>query len=316
MRRASRPWPIYQGRIQDALGVRRACARLSPSPHGCVRAGRPPGGGQWAEQACPAAVGRCPRTNTLRFPRSACEQFSRVGGHTFALFTAMSPPGTYLERLHGGRQLVPRRAQVACTIASMGQAGADVCGLTRTCAVVANCHHRATCGFRSGMPRGQSQPVASLRANPDSCGGANSAPPRDLDFYRTADAPLWPAPALENKPDNNGSAKLAGPYDLGRFLGPSTELLSPGVDVDVDHRATAPGWPPSDSGCGKRSTPHLRPTPRNKPDKYGPADWAGPYDLRKRSGANHAHISVPSVIQSGPAPPLARATPGSRLSPR
>jgi hypothetical protein len=57
------------------------------------------------------------------------------------------PPGTCLERLLGGRQLVPRRVQVACTIASMGQAGAGACGLTRTCAVVANCHHRATGGF-------------------------------------------------------------------------------------------------------------------------------------------------------------------------
>jgi hypothetical protein len=127
------------------LGVRRACARLSPSPHGCVRAGRPPGGGLWAKQAGPAAVRRCPRTNTPRFPRSASEQCSRVGGHTFTLFTAMSPPGT-----------LPRKAAWGTsTGTSTGTGG------------VHNREHGAgRCRY--------------IWANSDIHGGGNSPPPCDL----------------------------------------------------------------------------------------------------------------------------------------
>ena len=125
------------------------------------------------------------------------------------------PPGTCLERLLGGRQVVPRRVQVACTIASMEQAGAVVCGLTRTCAVVANCYHRATCGFAP------------------TCRAVRAGPPPASGLFRTvAVVPIWhhrvtwgstgpplrhwPIPGLQSKPDSNGSAKLAGPYDLGR----------------------------------------------------------------------------------------------------
>ena len=160
---------------------------------------------------------------------------------------------------------------------------------------------------RSDMPRGQDCAVAGLRANPDICGGANLAPPRDLGFYGTTDAPLARS-CTENKPDNNGSAELAEPYDLGRRSGPQRRITESRCRCRRRSPATAPGRPPPDSSCGERSTPCPRQAPRSKRDKYGPADLAGPYDLRERSGADHAHVSVPS----GPSP---LAPPGARPGP-
>jgi hypothetical protein len=133
------------------------------------------------------------------------------------------PPGTCLERPHGGRQRVPRQVQVVCTIANMGQAGTDGCGLTRTCAVVANCHHRGTCGF--------APTCRAVRAGPPPASGLiRTAAVVPIRHHRvtwgSTEPPTrhWPIPALENKPDNNGSAKLAGPYDLGRYPGPPRRI--------------------------------------------------------------------------------------------
>lgn len=197
------------------------------------------------------------RSRLAQPPSGAARRRTRADFHVPSLSNAhelgdmrspCSPPcpplRTYLERVHGGRQLVPRRVQVACTIASMGQTGADASGLTRTCAVVANCHHRATCGFAPTCRAVTAGRSPASGANPDTCGGANLAPPRDLAFYRTTDTPLARSRS-GNKPDNNGSAKLAEPYDLGRYPSPSAD--------------------------------------RPKPDNCGPADLAGPHDLHKCS---------------------------------
>ncbi|MCP2286290.1 hypothetical protein APR04_005226 [Promicromonospora umidemergens] len=107
---------------------------------------------------------------------------------------------------------------------------------------------------RSDMPRGQDCAVAGLRANPVTCGGANLAPPCDLGFYQTADAPLARS-GTENKPDNNGSAELAEPYDLGRCSGPQRRITESRCRCRRRSPATAPGRPPPNSSCGKRSTP-------------------------------------------------------------
>lgn len=159
-----------------------------------------------------------PRTNTLRFPRPPVSNIHELGDIHLPCSPPCPPSGTRLEMLRGGRQLVPRRVQVACTIVSMGQASADACGLTRTCTVVANCHHRATCGFaptRRAATTGWSPAAGLIRT--------------------AAVVPIWhhrvtwastrngrralPAPTLENKTDNYGSANLAGPYDLGKRSG-------------------------------------------------------------------------------------------------
>jgi hypothetical protein len=263
--------------------VRRACARWSSSTHGCVCACRSPGRGWRVESAEPTA-GACPCASARRFLRSASEQCSRVGGHTFVLFTAMSPT----------RDLPGKAAWGTSSGTSTGTGGVHnrEHGAHRCRCMWANSdmrgggklpppRHLRVC---SDMPRGQSWVVTSLRANPDGCGGAKLAPPRDLGFYRTTDAPLA-RPGLENKPDNNGSAKLAGPYDLGRCSKPS-ELLGPGVDVGVGHRL-----PRQDNRHPIRAqesdpAPRSRQIPRNKPDKCGPADLAGPYDLGERPGAH------------------------------
>lgn len=251
--------------------------------HGCVCACRSPGRGRRVESAEPTA-GACPCASARRFPRSASEQCSRVGGHTFVLFTAMSPT----------QDLPGKAAWGTSSGTSTGTGGVHnrEHGAHRCRCMWANSDMRGggklppprDLWVRSDMPRGQSWVVTSLRANPDSCGGANLAPPRDLGFYRTTDAPLA-RPGLENKPDNNGSAKLAGPYDLGRCSKPS-ELLGPGVDVGVGHRL-----PRQDNRRPIRAqesdpAPRSRQIPRNKPDKCGPADLAGPHDLGERPGAH------------------------------
>jgi hypothetical protein len=170
--------------------VRRACARRSSSTHGCVRTtGRPAEASGWSRPTQPP-VGRCPRTNTLRFRRSASEQCSRVGGHVFALFTAMSPT----------RNVPVKAAWGTSPGTSTGTGGAHNRnhGVGRCRCIRANSDMRGggklppprDLRVRSHMPRGWSWAVVSLRANPDSCGGANLAPPRDLGFYRTTDAPL------------------------------------------------------------------------------------------------------------------------------
>jgi len=220
-----------------------------------------------------------PRTDST-LGAGGWSQSAKLRGHAHELGDMRSPcsppcppPGTHPIWPHGGHQRVPRQVQATYAIASRGQAGAAVRGLTRTCAVVANCHHRATCGFapacRAARP-GLSPASGLIRTSAvvpiwhhRVTWGSTEPPTRH-----------WPAPGLENKPDNNGSAKLAEPYDLGRRSGP----LRP------------------------------RPAPRDKPEKYGPANLAGPYDRRKCSDANHARISVPSG-SSPPAPPGARPGP-------
>jgi hypothetical protein len=154
------------------LGVRKACARSSFSTRGCVRARRPPGRGRQVEPAGPT-VGPC-RTSRLRLRDSGASNVHELGDMRSPCSRPCPPPGTCLERPHGGRQRVPRQVQVACTIASMGQACADRCGLTRTCAVVANCHHRATCGFAPA------------------CRAVRAGPPPALGLIRTvAVVPIW-----------------------------------------------------------------------------------------------------------------------------
>lgn len=156
------------------------------------------------------------------------------------------PPGTCLERLLGGRQVVLRRVQVACTIASMEQAGADVCGLTRTCAVVANCHHRATCGF-----------APTCRAVT-----AGRSPASGL-IRTVAVVPIWHHRVTWGSTNRR---RATGPFRLWRTsrtimvlpnwqdhmtwpddpMAPS-KLLSPGVD----HRLPHQDGPRPDSSCGK-----------------------------------------------------------------
>lgn len=173
------------------LGVRRACARWSSSTHGCVRACMPLGRGQRVESAEPTA-GPCPCASARRFPRSACEQCPRVGGHVFVLFAAMSPTwemprnaawgtssgtSTGTGGVHNREHEAGRQAG-RCMRANSDMRGGGKLPPPRDLRV------------RSSLPRGQSWAASSLWANPDSCGGANLAPPRDLGFYRTTDAPL------------------------------------------------------------------------------------------------------------------------------
>jgi hypothetical protein len=141
-----------------------------------------PGRGQRVEAAEPTA-GPCPCASARRFPRSASEQCSRVGGHAFVLFAAMSPT----------RNVSGKAAWGTSSGTSTGtggvhnrEHGAGKCRCMR-----ANSDMRGggklppPCDLRvrSSLPRGQSWAASSLRANPDSCGGANLAPPRDLGFY-------------------------------------------------------------------------------------------------------------------------------------
>lgn len=179
----------------------------------CVHAGRPVGAGGSSPLSQPRGHAHARARADFHVPPPS--NAHELGDMRSSCSPPCPPPGTCLERLLGGRQVVPRRVQVACTIASVGQAGAGICGLTRTCAAVANCHHRATCGF-----------TPTCRAV-----GAGPLPTSGL-IRTTAVVPIWhhrmtwgstepptrhwAVPALENKPDNNGSAKLAEPYDLGR----------------------------------------------------------------------------------------------------
>lgn len=133
------------------------------------------------------------------------------------------PPETCPEMLHGGRRVVHRRVQAPCTIASMRRTGADAHGLIRTSAVVASCHHRVTSRFAPAPPS-----TIQVWRSPS------------LGLIRTvAVVPIWhhrmnwlPAVTDESqttgqdpgdKRENNGSADLAGPYDLHKRSGAEKE---------------------------------------------------------------------------------------------
>jgi hypothetical protein len=144
------------------------------------------------------------------------------------------PSGTCREREHGGRQLVPRRVQVACTIASMGQTGADVCGLTRTCTVVANCHHRATCGFAPTcrtVTAGRSPALGLIRTVAvvpiwhHRVTWGSTEPP----------TPDWPVPARRTNRTTMVLPNWQNHMTWADAPGPSAGLLSPGGDVGADH---------------------------------------------------------------------------------
>ena len=132
------------------------------------------------------------------------------------------PPVIRPETLHGGRRVVHRRVQAPYTIASMRRTGTDGRGITRTSAVVANCHHRVTSRFATAP--------SSFRAWRST----------SLGLIRTdAVVPIWHhrmnwLPAVTaasqttsqdpaDKTENNGSADLAGPYDLHKRLGVEKE---------------------------------------------------------------------------------------------
>lgn len=159
------------------------------------------------------------------------------------------PPGKCLERPHGGHQRVPRQVQVACTIANMGQAGTDGCGLTRTCAVVANCHHRGTCGFAPTCR-------AVKAGQPPASGLIRTAAVVPIWHHRVTWASTepstrhWPIPAPENRPDKNGSAKLAGPYDLGKCSRPHRDYWAR-CRCRRRSSATRPGRPPPAASYGR-----------------------------------------------------------------
>lgn len=116
-----------------------------------VRAGRPAGVSGWSPLAEPRGHVHGRTRSDLFVP--PVSNAHGLGGMRSPCSLPCPPTGMHVEGIHGGRQLVPRRVQVACTIVSMGQAGAGICRLTRICAVVANCHHRATCGFAPHVAR-------------------------------------------------------------------------------------------------------------------------------------------------------------------
>lgn len=149
------------------------------------------------------------------------------------------PPGTCPERLHGGRQLVPRRVQVACTIASMGQTGAGTSGLTRTCTVVANCHHRATCGF--------APTCRAVRTAPSPASGLIRTPAvvpiwHHRVTWGSTKPPTrhWPVPARRTNRATMVLPNWQNHMTWADAPGPSTGLLSPGVDVGADHQPPHP----------------------------------------------------------------------------
>ena len=112
----------------------------------------------------------------------------------FAVFDESIKPYNFID----GRHLVAR-----FTTTRERQAGADVCGLTQTCAVVANCHHRATCGF---APTCRAVTAGSLPAS----GLIRAVAVVPIWHHRvtwgSTEPPMrhWSVPALENKPDKYG----------------------------------------------------------------------------------------------------------------
>jgi len=198
----------------------------------CVNAGRPVGAGGSSPLSQRRGHARARARADFHVP--PLSNAHELGDMRSSCSPPCPPPGTCPERLCGGRQVVPRRVQVACTIASMGQAGAGVRGANSDMRGGGKLPPPRDLRVRSHMPRGWSWATTNLRANPDMRGGANLAPPRDLGFYRTSDAPLARSRTGEQT-DNNGSARLAGPYDLAGARGP-IGILGPGVDVGVGHR--------------------------------------------------------------------------------
>ncbi len=185
-------------------------------------------------------------------PRSVCEQCLRVGGHASTLFTPCPPPGTCLEKLRGGRQLVPRRGQVACTIVSMGKAGAGACGLTRTCTVVAICHDRATCGFAVSC--------RAVRTAPSLVSGLIRTPTVVPNWHHrmtwsSTEPPThhWSVPARRTNRTTMVLPNWQNHMTWADALGPSA-----GVQVSCRRRspATAHGRPPPEpsSETNRRST--------------------------------------------------------------
>jgi hypothetical protein len=139
----------------------------------------------------------------------------------------------------GGHQLVPRRVQVACTIASMGQAGADACGLTRTCAVVANCHHRATCGF--------APTCRAVTARPPPASGLIRTPAvvpiwHHRVTWGSTEPPTrhWPVPARRTNRTTMVLPNWQNHMTWADAPGPSAGLPSPGVDIGAEHQPPHP----------------------------------------------------------------------------
>lgn len=173
-----------------------------------------------------------------------------------------------------------------------GQAGAGACGLTRTCAVVANRPHRATCGFAPARLGSEGQLSLSLGL-----------------IRAAAVVPIWHhrvtlgstelrrvavCDGLENKPDNYGSAKLAGPYDLDGCVRRQRRNYLVQVSMSASGRRTR--TTAARSEYQETSAPRPRRTSRNKPDKYAPADLAGRYDLDERLGARRRIYPVQASI--------------------
>jgi hypothetical protein len=145
------------------------------------------------------------------------------------------------ERLRGGRQLVPRRVQVACTIVSMGQAGAGACGLTRTCTAVAICHHRATCGFAPTCHAIRTAP------SPSPASGLIRTPAvvpiwhHRVTWGSTEPTTRhWPVPARRTNRTTMVLPNWQNHMNWEDAPGPSAGLLSPGVDVGTDHKPPHP----------------------------------------------------------------------------
>jgi hypothetical protein len=138
----------------------RALVRHPPRMDVYLRAGRPAGAGGWSPLAEPRGHTHARARSDFFVP--PVSNAHELGDMRSSCSLPCPPTGMHVEGLDGGRQRVPRRVQVACTIASMGQANAGACGLTRTCAVVANCHHRATCGFAPARRAVRAGPAPAL----------------------------------------------------------------------------------------------------------------------------------------------------------
>jgi len=197
-----------------------------------VCAGRPAraGGSEPAAEPCPCASVR-------RFHVQSVSNAYELGDMRPPCSPPCPPPGTCLEKLRGGRQLVPRRGQVAYTIVSMGEAGAGACGLTRTCTVVAICHDRATCGF--------AVTCRAVRTAPSLASGLIRTPTVVPNWHHrmtwsSTEAPThhWSVPARRTNRTTMVLPNWQNHMNWADALGPSA-----GVQVSCRRRspATAPG---------------------------------------------------------------------------